>query len=52
MVLCYQSTGAAHGDEPCGFDGIVHILNQTDQELRVASHYHTACYRIELLLRR
>jgi hypothetical protein len=42
-----------HGDDPCGGDeGAAILLNQTDQVLRVASRYHTASYRIELLVRR
>ena len=41
------------GDDPCGGDEAATILlNQTHQVLRVASRYHTASYRIELLVRR
>jgi hypothetical protein len=41
-----------HGDDPCGGDEAATIfLNQTDQVLRVASRYHTASYRIDLLVR-
>ena len=53
MVLCCRSTGAASGDDPCGGDEAATILlNQTHQVLRVASRYHTASYRIDLLVRR
>jgi len=42
-----------HGDDPCGGDEAATIfLNQTDQVLRVAYRYHTARYRIDLLVRR
>jgi hypothetical protein len=42
-----------HGDDPCGGDEAATIfLNQTEQALRVASRYHTASYRIDLLVRR
>ena len=42
-----------HGDDPCGGDEAATILlNHTHQVLRVASRYHTASYRIELLARR
>jgi hypothetical protein len=41
------------GDDPCGGDEAADIfLNQTQEMLRVASCYRTACYRIELLVRR
>ena len=41
------------GDDPCGGDvAATMFLNQTHRVLRVASHYHTAQYRSELLVRR
>ena len=42
-----------HGDDPCGGDEAATVfLNLTHQELNVAFRYHTASYRIDLLVRR
>jgi hypothetical protein len=42
-----------HGDDPCGGDEAATILlNETQASLRVASHYQTASYRMDLLIRR
>lgn len=41
------------GNDPCGGDEAASVLlNETQSALRVASNYHTASYRIDLLVRR